>query len=359
MDEKKNNKKPDKNIEKFNQVTSTLPDFTSNFFYSGMTNKSILTALAYALDLQYFFEFAINNYEYFPEKELKELTLDDISKITPVDIDTFTRWMSVNQKLSDRTRARRRSSVSALYEYIVNTERKLNYNPVVKSTKIEIDEPEYVTYLNFQQQDVLLDCITNGTHLSKKQLEYHDAVKTRDRAIVFLFLDSGLRVSELAQLSIGDVVYEEDIFDSSKNQNYVLTLRKGKKQHSKKPSRVFFSDESKEYITEYLNERENKGEKLKDSSPLFITGDGKRLSVRAIQDMVKKYVKAALGRSDISVHKLRSSFAMEFYKSEKNLLVLQERMGHKSMAATNIYAKASDKEEAVIASQNWRSKRKN
>lgn len=57
----------------------------------------------------------------------------------------------------------------------------------------------------------------------------------------------------------------------------------------------------------------------------------------------KKYVKAALGRSDISVHKLRSSFAMEFYKSEKNLLVLQERMGHKSMAATNIYAKASDK----------------
>ena len=112
MDEKKNNKKPDKNIEKFNQVTSTLPDFTSNFFYSGMTNKSILTALAYALDLQYFFQFAINNYEYFPEKELKELTLDDISKITPVDIDTFTRWMSVNQKLSDRTRARRRSSVS-------------------------------------------------------------------------------------------------------------------------------------------------------------------------------------------------------------------------------------------------------
>ena len=259
--------------------------------------------------------------------------------------------------MSDRTRARRRSSISALYEYLVNTERKLSYNPVVKSTKIEIDEPEYVTYLNFQQQDILLDCITNGTHLTKKQLETHNAIKTRDRAIVFLFLDSGLRVSELASLNIGDVVFEENIMDSSMNQNYVYTLRKGKKQHSKKPSKVFFSEESKEYITEYLEERAGKGEKLKDSSPLFITGEGNRLSVRGIQDMVKKYVKAALGRSDISVHKLRSSFAMEFYKSEKNLLVLQERMGHKSMAATNIYAKASDKEEAVIASQNWRQAR--
>ncbi len=350
-------KKTDKNIDKFNKVAETLPDFTENFFYSGMTNKSILTALAYALDLQYFFQFAINNYAYFPEKELKEITLEDISKITPVDIDTFTRWMRENQKLSDRTRARRRSSVSALYEYLVNTERKLSYNPVVKSTKIEIDEPEYVTYLNFQQQDILLDCITNGTHLTKKQLETHNAVKTRDRAIVFLFLDSGLRVSELASLNIGDVVFEENIMDSSENQNYVYTLRKGKKQHSKKPSKVFFSEESKEYITKYLEERAGKGEKLKDSSPLFITGEGNRLSVRGIQDMVKKYVKAALGRSDISVHKLRSSFAMEFYKSEKNLLVLQERMGHKSMAATNIYAKASDKEEAVIASQNWRQAR--
>ncbi len=351
-------KKTDKNIEKFNNIVDSLPEFTSNFFYAGMTNKSILTALAYALDLQYFFSFAINNYEYFPEKGLHDLTLNDISKITPVDIDAFTRWMAKSQNLSDKTRARRRSSISALYEYLVNTERKLNYNPVVKSTKIEIDEPDYVTYINMEQQDVLLNCIENGVGLTKKQLEYHDAVKSRDKAIVFLFLDSGLRVSELARLSIGDVVFEENLLDESKNQNYVYTLRKGKKQHSKKPSKVFFSDESKAYITEYLEERTCRGEKLKDNSPLFVTKDGTRLSVRAIQDMVKKYVKAALGRSDISVHKLRSSFAMEFYKHEKNILVLQERMGHKSMAATNIYAKASDKEEAVIASQNWRKNKK-
>ena len=69
--------------------------------------------------------------------------------------------------------------------------------------------------------------------------------------------------------------------------------------------------------------------------------------MRQIQQMLKKYVRASLHRSDISVHKLRSSFDMEFYKAEHDILVLQNRMGHASIAATNIYARASDKEEAV------------
>ena len=73
-----------------------------------------------------------------------------------------------------------------------------------------------------------------------------------------------------------------------------------------------------------------------------------------IQQMLKKYVKASIGRNDISVHKLRSSFAMEFYKSQHNILVLQQRMGHKSMTATNIYARASEKEDEVRNSRNWR-----
>ena len=70
--------------------------------------------------------------------------------------------------------------------------------------------------------------------------------------------------------------------------------------------------------------------------------------------MLKKYVKASIGRTDISVHKLRSSFAMEFYKASHNILVLQQRMDHKSVTATNIYARASDREDEVRNSRNWR-----
>ena len=103
---------------------------------------------------------------------------------------------------------------------------------------------------------------------------------------------------------------------------------KGKKK-SGTVSKVFFSDESKEYIQDYLESRQIQGEQSTENTSFFTTTTGDRLSIREIQQMLKKYVKVSLKRSDISVHKLRSSFAMEFYKHEKNILVLQQRMGHK------------------------------
>nr|WP_297704014.1 tyrosine-type recombinase/integrase [uncultured Butyrivibrio sp.] len=349
-------KKPAKtNTEKLNDITELLPEFTQQYFYSGTSGKAILTRLSYALDLKYFFEYAVNFYPYFPDKQIKDLSLDDLKQIKATDINYFLTWMDENQKLSERTRARRRSSISGLYEYLINTERKLEYNPVSGAQTVEIPETEYVTYLNLDEQEQLLSCIKYGTGLTKKQLEVHDKYMKRDLSIIFLFLDTGLRISELQALNINDVIIYEDTFDPEKNECYVMALRKGKKK-AKTPSKVFFSDESKEYIMDYLQSREIQGEKFTENTPLFTTATGERLSIREIQQMLKKYVKASLKRSDISVHKLRSSFAMEFYKHEKNILVLQQRMGHKSINATNIYARASDKEEAVKNSRNWRQK---
>jgi len=349
-------RKPAKtNTQKLHEVTGSLPEFTQQYFYSGTSGKAILTRLSYALDIRYFLEYAVNFLPYFPDKQVKELSLDDIKQIKATDIDNFLTWMDEDQRLSERTRARRRSSVSGLFEYLINTERKLDYNPVFGSQSVEIPENEYVIYLNLDEQEQLLNCIKYGTGLTKRQLAFHDKYKKRDLAIIFLFLDTGLRISELQALNVNDVVIYEDMLDTNKNECYVTALRKGKKK-SGTVSKVFFSDESKEYIQDYLQSRQIQGEQFTENTPLFTTTTGERLSIREIQQMLKKYVKVSLKRSDISVHKLRSSFAMEFYKHEKNILVLQQRMGHKSINATNIYARASDKEEAVRNSRNWRNK---
>ena len=341
------------NTQKLRDITDSLPEFTQQYFYSGTSSKAILTRLSYALDIKYFLEFAVNSYPYFPEKAVKELTISDIEQIKATDIDDFLTWMDESQHLSERTRARRRSSISGLFEYLINTERKLTYNPVSGSTSVEIPENEYVIYLNLDEQEQLLNCIKYGTGLTKRQLMFHEKYKKRDLAIVFLFLDSGLRISELQALNVNDVIIYEHPVDEFKNECYVLALRKGKKKAGT-TSKVYFSDESKEYITDYLEARKGSGEKFTETTPLFTTTSGERLSIREIQQMLKKYVAASLKRNDISVHKLRSSFAMEFYKHEKNILVLQQRMGHKSINATNIYARASDREEAVKNSRNWR-----
>lgn len=352
-----NNKPAKTNTEKLRIITEQLPEFTDRYFYSGKSKKAILTRISYALDLKYFFEFAIDKFPYFPDKTIKELTIDDLKLIQPTDINDFTTWMDEKQKLSPRTVARRRSSIASLYKYLIDTERKLDYNPVVGSESIEIPESDYVSYLKLEEQDKLIDCIKNGTGLTGKKLALHDKFMRRDLAIVFLFLDTGLRISELQALNIKDVVMYRDLYDKEKDDFHLITIRKGKKK-TKQATKVFFSDEAGTYITEYLESRKAKGENFTEESPLFTTLEGKRLSIRQIQHMLEDYVKASVKREDISVHKLRSSFAMEFYKSEHDLLVLQSRMGHSTIAATNIYAKASDKEDAVKESRNWRNKTK-
>lgn len=346
------NKKAKTSTQKFQEIVSRLPEFTENYLYSGMANKSPLTKENYARDIECFLQFATNFYPYFSEKPVKEINIADISQITTLDIDRYIQWMSDSQ-LSERTQARRKTAISVLFNYLVNTENLLSSNPVQNSQKVEVEHSEFVIYLKMDEQEKLMDCIKNGTGLTKRQQVYHEKYWERDLAIIFLFLDSGLRVSELQSLNVKDMFIYESELNPEDNECCMIVLRKGRKA-SKTPSKVYFSDESKTYIREYLQTREMRGEIFNDNSPLFTTIDGNRLSVREIQKMLKKYIMASLGRSDISVHKLRSSFAMEFYKHEHDLLVLQQRMGHKSIAATNIYAKASDKEEAVKKSRNWR-----
>ena len=351
------NAKPKSNIDKLENIKAQLPECVHGYFDFGSHDKAILTKLNYARDLLYFFEYTVNFLPYFPEKKTSELTIENLKAITPNDINKFVTWMKDKQDLSERTCARRRSSVSIIYNYLINTERKLDFNPVTGSEGISIEQSDFVTYLNLDEQAKLLDCIQYGTGLTKRELAFHEKYKKRDLAIIFLFLDTGLRISELQALNVNDVVIYDDLIKDDSNECFVLTLRKGKKRSGKTPSKVYFSDESKEYIQDYLKSREIHGEKFDSNTPLFITLEGNRLSVRQIQQMLKKYVRASLHRSDISVHKLRSSFAMEFYKAEHDILVLQNRMGHASIAATNIYARASDKEDAVKASRNWRGKK--
>ena len=95
------------NTQKLHEITEALPEFTQQYFYSGTSSKAILTRLSYALDIRYFFEYAINFFPYFPDKQVKELSLEDIKQIKATDIDNFLTWMDENQKLSERTRARR------------------------------------------------------------------------------------------------------------------------------------------------------------------------------------------------------------------------------------------------------------
>ena len=158
----------------------------------------------------------------------------------------------------------------------------------------------------------------------------------RDSAMFLLLLDTGLRVSEM----LGTDIIDFDLNDCSAN-----VIRKGGDKDI-----VYYSDECKEYLEEYfIQQRLEHGlVKSKDLHfPAFTTTTGKRLGVRAVEKLVKHYIELCLPQrtSEITPHKLRSSFAMSYYEaSGHDIVKLKEKLHHANIETTNVYARASRKD---------------
>lgn len=321
-----------------------LPDFCDSFLIGRKNEREITTRINYAWDLIHFFDFLRDTHPFFCDKEIKQIQATDMQQVSVADMDKFIEIYSDDH--SQRTIARMKSSVSALYGFLSNTLGAVQNNPMLGAQKVKIPEKDFVVYLNREEQERMLNTIKFGNGLTGRTLALHDRYVKRDLAMVFLFLDTGLRVSEMNGIDNSDF----DLHECS-----VIVRRKGGKI-----SKVYFSDESAEYIRDYMEEKEVLLPMFCGRDyPFLITEKGNRLSVRQIEEIVPKYVSAALPekKDHISPHKLRSSFALSFYMRPveaggRDILALQRRMNHKSLQATNIYAKAAD--NVSKETRNWR-----
>lgn len=312
-------------------ICDKLPEFCTSFLLETVAEHAPRTRLAYAHELSMFFDYMINFHPHFCEMKKTDITLADLRIISTSDIN---RYLTISlDSLSVKTVARKRAALSSFFSYMSSgTDRKIDINPVAGASPVKIPPKDTVIYLDIEQQKRLLSSVNYGTGLDKKKEKYHERYQKRDSAIILLLLDTGMRVSELNGLDIKDLDFEDC--------SAIITRKGGKIQT------LYYSDECCSYLSDYLTERRTKYPLIGSDEPFFVTLQGERLSVRAIEEMVKKYAKASLGdiASNISPHKLRSSFAMAYYQaSNKDLLALQRELGHNSLMTTNIYAKASDK----------------
>ncbi|MBR3518004.1 MAG: tyrosine-type recombinase/integrase [Lachnospiraceae bacterium] len=314
-----------------------LPEFAVDFLLTRDQERTSSTRVGYARDFLVFLEYLCGE---FPEEiETKDITPEHMDQVTPQDIDIFLTKYAKTHK--PRVVSHMKTSISAFYTYLCYTMRQVEKNPCEGAQKIRIPQKDYVIYLTEEEQEKLLATIEGGVGLTEKQQVYHKFLKKRDIAIIFLFLDTGLRVSELCSLRIRNL----DIRSHSLN----VVRKRGKE------SQIFYSDKAGEYIMEYLQERKAcRPHTYTPDSPLFLTLQNTPISLREVQSMVPKYVQAALPEKmqKISPHKLRSTFAMSFYAATHDILTLQARMGHESLTTTNIYVKAA--KENIRNSRNWR-----
>lgn len=312
---------------KIENMLTDMPDFVTDFIYNFNHTDKITTMFEYCRDILDFLRYMVEFMPEHCEKKIKEITIDDMSDIMPMDINRYFTVLR-GSSIKEPTIKRKRATLSSMYSFFVNN-KKMNQNPVLATKTIKIPEKD-VIYLTNDEQNILLNTVKTGNKLGDNALKYHNRYEKRDTAIFLLLLDTGLRVSEML---------DTDIIDYDLENASVIVKRKGGDIQT-----VYYSDECVKCLDDYFDSKRSFCDK---TSPAFTTLNGERLGVRAVEKLVKKYVTACLPDKAkiISPHKLRSSFAMSFYEASGNdILLLQKKLNHKSITTTNIYAKASLKD---------------
>jgi len=330
-----------KNDIKTKEILSFLPVFCDEFFIGIESKTSSLTRLNYAQDLKTFFHFLTTEIIDFSDKTVKELTLNDLSRLTTTHIEIFLNYLSgyhFNEKFfsnNTATKCRKISAIRSLLKYFYKKD-KLQQNISEKIDTPKIKEKEII-YLEVDEVVKLLNSTGNPKNiLTKRETGYNKATKKRDLAIFTLLLGTGIRVSECVGLNVDDIDF--------KTNGFKIT-RKGGNQ-----TVLYFSDEVATALGEYLEERLKNDLVPKEEKALFLSLQNKRMCVRTMEKLVKKYCLACFPLKHITPHKLRSTFGTNLYRETGDIYLVADVLGHKDVNTTKKhYAAISENSRRNVA----------
>ena len=311
-----------KNLDKIEEILEQLPPFCEDFFRGIETRTSTLTRLNYVYDLRIFFDFLTK--KKFRGKAMTELTLEELESVTDTDIEIFLSYLSNysfgDKRLScdERAKARKLSSVRSMYKYFFN-KGLIETNQTSKVSTPKLHEKEIIR-LEGNEVSSLLDTAEYGDGLSPHASGYHEKTKIRDSAILTLFLGTGIRISELVGLN-------DESIDFS-NNSFVVTRKGGNK------AILYFSEEVGDALAAYLAQKENDPQIPPEEHALFLSLQYRRISVRAVENLVKKYAKIVSPLKKITPHKLRSTYGTALYRQTGDIYIVADVLGHRDVNTT-------------------------
>lgn len=344
MDEKNNNYHVQQNIDniqKMREVLETLPPFCRQFFRGISENTSERTRLAYAYDIRVFFEFLHDTNKSLANMDIKEFSLSLLEQITREDIEEYMEYLSYYKKddkeftNDERGKKRKLASLRSFYNYYFQSE-LIDKNPAVLVPLPKLHDKEIIR-LDPAEVAILLDQVEDGTGLTKAQKRFHQATKTRDVAILTLLLGTGIRVSECVGLDIEDVDFRN---------NGIKIIRKGGFE-----SVIYFGDEVEQAIQDYLEERQHIIPQSGHENALFLSLQNKRMSVRAVENMVKKYSSTVTSLKKITPHKLRSTYGTSLYRETGDIYLVADVLGHKDVNTTRKHYAALEEDRRRYAAR--------
>lgn len=308
---------------KLNEIVEVLPDFCKEYFFSLEYTKQPRTKLAYAMDLRGFFTF-IKDKKFKDYGDLKSISIENVENLSSTDIIDYLRYtklyVSNGREVTNSERAAKRklASLRSFYGYF-NKQGIMKKNPAFQVDMPKIHD-QAITRLDVNEVAELLDNVESGNNLTKNQLAAHEGLKTRDLALLTLLLGTGIRVSECVGLDINDVDF---------NNDRIKVVRKGGAE-----SFVYFGDEVRESMLDYMEERRQMNPAAGHENALFISRNNKRLCVRSVENLVKKYARTVTTVKHITPHKLRSTYGTNLYQESNDIYLVADVLGHKDVNTT-------------------------
>ena len=323
------------------EVLPELPAVCTDFLRAIEPTTQPLTRYAYACDLRLFFQYLQSEVPRFAGKAPANWTCAELANVTARDIHMYLEYLSLYYKDDEAVtnaelgKMRKLSSLRSFYHYLFK-------NALINSDiTLLVDMPKRhskpIIRLEVDEVARLLDLVESGEKQTQHQKRYNDHTRLRDLAILTLFLGTGIRVSELVGIDIDDLDFDVGGF---------MVTRKGGSQ-----AILYFPDEVAAVLKDYLRARKAMMPLPGHENALFLSLQNRRISVRAVQQMVKKYAtQAAPLKKHLSPHKLRSTFGTNLYRETGDIYLVADVLGHSDVNTTRRhYAAMADERRRMAA----------
>ena len=321
-------------LSRIEEIKQFLPIYTHSYLDSCVLKYQINTAIAYAKDVILFFEFLQDRNPRCKSLQIKDIPLEILGVLNAEDINEFQKYMVMNDggsghMVSNRTLARKMATLRNFFGYMTD-KGFISENPTLKADKNRKFEENDIKRLDVDEAKRLIQAVEETKAKTDRGVARSKNTAKRDLAIVILLLNLGIRVSECAGLDLNDVNFED---------NTIKIVRKGGKE-----AVLYMNEKIRNTLRDYIkNERPLLTNKPKEEA-LFISLKNNRLSVRSIEDMLKKFGEGAKLTDRVHPHKLRRTFGTRLYNSSGDIYMVADVLGHKDVNTTVKHYAAVDEE---------------
>mgnify|MGYP002529048736 FL=1 len=328
-------------IEKAIKYEKRLPSFMKDYFVYLKGSVAVSTRAAYLEDIIFFCDYIVSESGLTDKDDIKDLTIEDFKNIKSRDVNLFLgdycpRYYKEREdhtfvyENNNRALARKKSSISTLFKFLYRNEQlPTNITDGFNPIKLPKPQPDAIKRLDIDEVMVMLDAVESGEGLTEKEKVYWEKTKLRDKAILALFVTYGLRLNELRELNISS-------FNFSRGE-FKIYRKRGKEVL------MPINKTCENVVIDYINYERPKSEDLPEDvqDALFLSLQRKRLTPRAIRQLVKKYTSICMHTSrdkGYSPHKLRATAATSLIQSGFSIYDVKALLDHDNVTTTQLYA---------------------